>query len=154
MFPASAILSLGDDAEVGQNLFNFWLAENGKSGADQGFILDLGCAKLALGVRIKNAQNRNYRDRGTKKFRLLSSKSSPSGPWKTILEGDLDDIELKKVQPIKQLTFETPAVARFVKFELLEFWGKGGGLQYFAVLTTDDKGGNFNISLERDMYDY
>ena len=128
---------------VGDNKFNFWLAPQEKAGAEQGFTLDLGSAQNAVGVRLKNTHNRQWRDRGTKRFRLLGSSRSSSGPWQTILEAKLKDSRQQKSPPVQKLLFENPLLVRFVKFELLEFWGDGGGLQHFSVLTEGDAGDCF-----------
>ena len=142
-FPASAVFSLGQDMLVGDNKFNFWLAPQEKAGAEQGFTLDLGSAQNAVGVRLKNTHNLQFRDRGTKRFRLLGSSRSSSGPWQTILEAKLKDSRQQKSPPVQKLLFENPLLVRFVKFELLEFWGDGGGLQHFSVLTEGDAGDCF-----------
>ena len=46
---------------------------------------------------------------------------------------DLEDTRHQDPEPLQQLMFDNSAVVRFIKFELLEFYGNGGGLQYFAV---------------------
>ena len=137
-FPASGVFSLADDQVKSRR--NFWLAPEKKAGAEQGFTLDLGCAKKAEGVRLKNTHNRSYRNRGTKRFRLLGSNSSAQGPWQTILEANLEDSRQQRPPPVKKLLFEKALVVRFLKFELLEFWGSGGGLQHLSVLTEKDTG--------------
>ena len=89
---------------------------------------------------MKNTHNRQYGDRSTKKFRLLGSATSADGPWQTLLEANLEDSRKKRPTQIKQLMFKNPQNVRFIKFELIQFWGNGGGLQYFNILTRDDKG--------------
>ena len=146
MFPASSIFELGIEravgkvAKTGKPMYNIWLAPNKKAGAEIGFTIDLGSAKMAEGVRLKNTHNRQYGDRSTKKFRLLGSATSADGPWQTLLEANLEDSRKQRPPPIKQLMFENPQNVRFIKFELLEFLQWGGGLQYFEVLTKDDAG--------------
>ena len=139
-FPASGIFSLADDGTAGHNKFNFWLAPQKKAGPEQGFTLDLGSAQKAVGVQLKNTHNRRFRDRGTKKFRLLGSSRSSEGPWQKILEANLQDSRQQKAPPVIKKFFEKPLIVRFVKFQLIEFWGEGGGLQYFSVLAEDDAG--------------
>ena len=146
MFPVSNIFESGIErevgkvAETGKPMFNIWLAPNKKKGPETGFTLDLGCVKKAEGVRLKNTHNRQYRDRATKKFKLLGSPTSAEGPWQTLLEANLEDSRQQRPPPIKQLMFENPQNVRFIRFELLEFYGMGGGLQYFEVLAKDDAG--------------
>ena len=147
MVPASSIFELGIEqaigkvAKTGRLMFNIWLAPNKRAGPETGFTLDLGCVKKAEGVRLKNTHNRGFRDRSTKKFRLLGSPTSAEGPWQTLLEANLEDSrQQRRPPPIKQLMFENPQNVRFIKFELLEFLQWGGGLQYFEVLAKDDAG--------------
>ena len=52
---------------------------------------------------MKNTHNRQYRDRSTKKFRLLGSPTSAEGPWQTLLEANLEDSRQQRPPPIKQL---------------------------------------------------
>ena len=115
---------------------NFWLAPNKKAGPGQGFTLDLGCLKKVSGIQLKNTRNRMYKNRGTKRFRLLASKSV-SGPWKVILQKTLEDSRKKK-PCLLTIQLVHPQIFRFVKFELLEYWGNGGGLQHFSLLTDDN----------------
>ena len=147
-FPASGIFSLADDGTAGHNKFNFWLAPQKKAGPEQGFTLDLGCAKNVVGVHLKNTHNRGNWDRGTKRFKLLGSTSA-AGPWQTegwqtILESNLEDSRQQRPPPVKKLLFEETLVVRFLMFQLLEFWGEGGGLQHLSVLTEVDAGDFFD----------
>ena len=112
---------------------NYWLAENKKKGSDQGFIMDLGCIRPVQGVRLRNVRNPENLDRSTKKFQLLGSASN-YGPWEELLVANLEDSRPQDPPPVLTLTFDNPSLARFVKFELLDFWGEGGGLQYLEVL--------------------
>ena len=137
-FSANHILSLDVDKKHwprrGHKSANFWLAENGKAGEEQGFIMSLGCNKRVAGVNIRNTQNAYHRDRSTKKFRILGSVAY-DGPWQELLVANLEDSRPQDPPPVQTLTFDKPSLARFVKFELLEFWGtEGGGLQYLQVI--------------------
>ena len=52
-----------------------------------------------------------------------------------VLHQTLNDTRLAE-DPLPLQNFSiTPSEGRFVKFELLTFYGKGGGLQYFAALS-------------------
>ena len=113
---------------------NYWLTEEEKKGEEQGFIMDLGCEKTVQGVSLRNTHNGRHRDRSTKKFRLRGSLNY-NGPWNELLVADLEDSRNQNPPPVQNLTFANSATVRFVKFELLEYWGNGGGLQYFEVLT-------------------
>ena len=154
VFPASNILSLDDDDEwngSGGSPANYWLSEEGKTGEDQGFILYLGCIKTVTGVSLKNTHNAHHHDRSTKKFRILGS-ATENGPWQELLVANDEDMERRRraygpgwlalVQdtPVQQLMFAKPTDVSFIKFELLEYYGHGGGLQYFAIGKASSRG--------------
>ena len=134
IFPATKILSMDDDDNWpgGSTIANYWLAEKGKVGKDQGFIMNLGCSKTVTGVSLKNTRNGFHRDYSTKKFRILGS-TTKNGPWQELLVANLEDSRQQNPPPLQWLMFENSTVVSFIKFELLEFYGEGGGLQYFAV---------------------
>ena len=121
-----------DDKKSDVHTANFWLAEERKVGEEQGFIMNLGCSKTVSSVVLKNTHNGRHRDRSTKKFRILGSTTN-NGPWQELLVANLEDSRQQDPPPLQQLMFANSAVVRFIKFELLEFYGKGGGLQYFAI---------------------
>ena len=136
-FPASNIFSLGNDTydNIGAwtpGKANYWLAEQGKSGKDQGFTLYLGCNKTVVGIMLKNTRDAEDNDGGTKRFRILGSFYE-DGPWHELLKESLEDSRQQEPPPVQQFMIANPVVVSFVKFELLEYWGYIGGLQYFAV---------------------
>ena len=141
VFPASNILTLDDDDEWGsaevpieqRGPANYWLTENRKTGGEQGFVMYLGCRKTVTGVSLRNTHNAWHHDRSTKKFRILGSATN-DGPWQELLVADLEDSRHQNPPPLQQLMFANSAVVSFVKFELLEYYGTGGGLQYLAVI--------------------
>ena len=59
-------------------------------------------------------------------FRLLGAKSE-AGPFTALIESQpLPDS--RQQNPVPALSFTFPsAELRFVRFEVLEFWGRGGG---------------------------
>ena len=94
----------------------------------------LGCTKTVKGVVLRNTHNAGYLDRSTKKFRILGS-SHIDGSWQELLVANLKDSRRQNPTPVQQLKFASPAVVSFIKFEMLEMWGVGGGgLQYFALI--------------------
>ena len=121
---------------------NYWLAENGKTGEDQGFILDLGCALPVWGVNLRNTRNADHNDRSTKKF-LVRGSLRMEGPWKKLLTANLHDSRHQDPPPLQALMFEKSVVVTLVKFELLEYWGAGGGLQYFTMIPSPNQQGLF-----------
>ena len=55
------------------------------------------------------------------------------GTFKELLVASLPDS--RHQNPVPSVNFAFPkASVRFVRFEILDFWGKGGGLQFFEVL--------------------
>ena len=140
VFPASNIFSPDTDSWPGLNRprhggpANYWLTEDNKSGPDQGFVLYLGCSKTIVGVALRNCHNDKHRDRSTKKFRLLGSVHK-EGPWQELLEKRLEDSRRQNPPPMQAFKFANPAEVKFIKFEVLEYWGNGGGLQYFKTMT-------------------
>ena len=70
----------------------------------------------------------------TRKFKILVSRAQ-SGPWTEAL-GDTDLEDARQQQdplPIQQFSFSTSHEIRFIRFQILSFWGTGGGLQYFEL---------------------
>ena len=139
MHPAKHILSLDvderkTDVERQITTSNYWLAETRKAGKDQGFTMDLGCKKTVAGVSLRNTHNGPYRDRSTKKLRILGSAGTSNGPWQELLVANLEDSRQQKPPPVQKLMFAKSSVVSFIKVELLEYYGPiGGGLQYFAI---------------------
>jgi len=141
VFPATNILSLdvdrwvagsGNPDDAANSNANYWLAMQATV-EDQGFIMSLGRSTAVWGVSLRNTHNTYIRDRSTKRFRILGS-ANDSGPWDELLIADLEDSRLQNPPPVQQLIFANPAVVSFIKFELLEYWGSGGGLQYFVPI--------------------
>jgi len=134
IFFVANILSLDVDRRVdaGKTPTNYWLAEDATV-EDQGFIMSLGRSTAVYGVSLRNTHNGFVRDRSTKRFKVLGS-ANENGPWEELLVADLEDSRTQNPPPVQQLLFANPAVVSFIKFELLEYWGKGGGLQYFVPI--------------------
>ena len=136
-FPASSVLILGEeDAEMANSvIYNFWLAENGKT-TGQGFTLKLDdCARLIVGCKIKNTGN----GWATKAFRV-SGAMNKNGPWETLVEDQLVDTSNDKAASLLNFAFEKPVEIQFLKFDLISYWGDlGGGLQYFAAIPATSK---------------
>ena len=134
MFLASNLLTKDNDDSWSKNArhpANYWLTENQKTGERQGFVLNLGCKKTVVGVNLVNTHNAGHRDRSTKKFRILGSDAK-EGPWEELLVADLEDSRRQSPPPLQQLRLTKSADVSFIKFELLKYYGHGGGLQYFA----------------------
>ena len=137
IFLATNILSLDVDRWNDINgeksaAANYWLSEGGTV-EDQGFVMSLGNSSTVWGVSLRNTHNSYHRDRSTKKFKVLGG-TTDNGPWEELLVADLEDSRQQNPPPVQQIMFANPAVVSFIKFELLEYWGYGGGLQYFVPI--------------------
>ena len=64
----------------------------------------------------------------------LSVSKAGSGPWTTVLETTLvDSREQEDPLPLQTLGLGKTVDANFIKFDLLEYYGNGGGLQYLNI---------------------
>ena len=63
----------------------------------------------------------------------FSSDETEDGPWEMVLQKTLDDSR-KQIDPLPLTGFPISSTqGRFVKFELVSYYGHGGGLQYFNI---------------------
>ena len=58
-----------------------------------------------------------------------------SGPWIPVLDTELEDSRQQQdPQPLQLISLKDRNImAQFIQFELLSWWGKGGGLEYFDI---------------------
>ena len=137
-FPASNVLTFGEER---QGRRNYWLAEQGKT-SGQGFVMKLGsCEQTVAGIRIQNTKHPNGPMMGTQKFRIYGSLSD-QGPWgERLLEEEMEAGRRQSGNPPPILTFyfTRPVTVRFLRFELVEFFGVGGGLQYFSPVGKEQR---------------
>ena len=95
-------------------------------------ILDLGCAQEVNTIQLVNIHNGQNRDRSTKEFRV--SFSSDGDDFQELIHTNLDDsMEQDDPLPIQEFYFEAVPANR-LKVEILDFYGNGGGLQYFTAM--------------------
>ena len=121
------------DAYLGQGKLNFWLAEHGKT-RGQGFTIKVDrCARRVQGFQIKNKGKGTDTGFATKGF-LVSGSLDSNGPWKTLIQDELTDTTGGRSAHLLNFTMDKPVKIKFLKFELVSFWGEGGGLQYFAPI--------------------
>ena len=99
------------------------------------FVLDLGCEKFINMLELVNTHSGSHRNRGTKEFKVSVSLYQ-AGPWDQVVFETLEDPR-EQTDPLPVLTFpfssSSEVSARFVKFNLISWYGWGGGLQYFSV---------------------
>ena len=59
---------------------------------------------------------------------------SPNGPWHEVLDESISDSrQQEKPLPVQKFNFDS-MTARFVKFEVVSWYGAGGGLLYFNLM--------------------
>ena len=126
-YPASSVLILGQDGKFSNGIYNWWAAEQGKI-TGQGFTMKVGnCTRGISGFEIKNTVHSDWQTRG---FRVSGSLNE-SGPWQPLVEDELDGSN-----NLVNFTFDKPVGLQFLKFEVLSYSRYGGGLQYFAPIST------------------
>ena len=99
---------------------SFWLGPSNTTGS---FIIDLGFQKQRNVLELVNVK---YGGRATKQFKLFSS-SSYMGPWTALVDG-----EMTQSDSLQTFSFQA-TTDQYYKFEILTYYGNGGGLQYFDV---------------------
>ena len=121
--------SLNEDHSSG----NYWLGPEGKSTAK--FVLKLrpdGGLTTISKISLVNTHNGFARDRSTKEFAVYVDERG--GPMRQVLRETLPDSRQMQ-DPLPLMEFDiNPIEATFVTFQLLSFYGPGGGgLQYFTT---------------------
>ena len=67
-------------------------------------------------------------------FIFCASAVSGNGPWKEVVSETLEDSRQQK-DPLPQQEFPFPTQnGRYVKFEVVSYYGHGGGIQYFNII--------------------
>ena len=94
------------------------------------FILDLGCEKKVKQIEIINAHKDVWDDCSIEEF-LVYTGNDTDGPWDKVVHEVLEDSRDLDTVPLVKFPFEEK-ISRFLKFEMVSFYGEGGGLQYFA----------------------
>lgn len=114
---------------------NFWKPP-GREGPGGILTMDLGCPRLANTLEVVNMHNGDGRETATKKFQV-SVKKEESDEWKEVVKRELWDCrDQEDPLPIVYSYFPLQGI-RFIKFEILEVWGKNrGGLQYLNMSFT------------------
>ena len=112
---------------------NFWQGPDKKPTE---FVLDLGCSQNINTAELVNIHNAGHKDSSTKEFKVFVSQN-PAGPWAEVIHETLEDSRKQK-DPLPVLFFSFPEVkARYIKFNLVDWYGRRGGLQYFALKKYD-----------------
>ena len=130
---------------------NFWLAKEGEV-EGQGFVVRVGNSKRKIvGVEIRNTYNTSKTNWATRTFKLegalLKEPETPAQrseentahwtPDILKLAGEWDELlssTLEEKQTLQTFFFDGATELRYLWFHLLSFYGKGGGLHYFAPI--------------------
>jgi len=95
-------------------------------------------------ITIVNAHNPTWNDRGTKEFKVYLADSE-NGPWTEVVHDILDDNEIynnildEKINateasvPPQYFQLPKPTCGQYVRFQIISWYGNGGGLQYFST---------------------
>jgi len=157
-YPASSVLILGEeDGFLDNGEANFWMAKSHQT-SGQGFTLRLHpCARLIAGCQIKNRGKGRGTGLATKNFKI-SGSTNEDGPWETLVEDQLPYTR-GEAASLLNFTFDKPVEIKFIKFDLISYWGLGGALQFFAAIpatggstaetTTDSAIGTTTIEVAR-----
>ena len=122
-----------EDIMDAQGNYNYWLAESRKKDG-QGFtIKEDNCPRTIAGCYIRNT-GRGAPGTSTKDF-TVSGSLNKDGPWVILAEDHLAYAESKPAT-LRELKFDEAVEVQFLKFDLVSYWGNGGGLQYFAAILT------------------
>ena len=134
--PASSVFILGEpdgnlvNSGSDNGKSNYWLAQIGNPN-DQGFTVRVDyCARTIAGLRMKNSRNRH--GCATDEFKVSASLNE-EGPWETVVDSRLPGTT-HEAPTLLNFTFEQPLKLKYLKFELISYWGKAGALQYFAPI--------------------
>eukprot|EP00091_Calanus_sinicus_P016273 TRINITY_DN3556_c0_g1_i1.p1 TRINITY_DN3556_c0_g1~~TRINITY_DN3556_c0_g1_i1.p1 ORF type:complete len:179 (-),score=21.21 TRINITY_DN3556_c0_g1_i1:76-612(-) len=111
---------------------NYWLTDDGKTGADARLYMAFACSRTIHGFKIKNTRNTIRNSRGTEAFKIFSGTSG-SGPWTEILSNSLPDARNVDPVPTLQFALDSPVTTQYIMFQIESFYAYGGGLQYFST---------------------
>ena len=111
---------------------NYWLARDCEAGFGKGFTLDFGRYRSFNLLQLVNSNNKW---RSTKDFKVYVDVD---GSWVEVINGTLEDGRNLVKLPIQEFSFPT-ITGRFVRFDLMSFYGSGGGLQFFYISNKGNK---------------
>merc|ERR1711915_531155 len=112
---------------------NYWLAPLNSPGQ---FILKFDQPRTVDTITIVNTFNGDvHHNCGTEEFKVYLGETE-NGPWTEVLHDKLDDAR-KTNQNLTSVPAQVfsinPTCGKFVKFEIISWYGEGGGLQYFST---------------------
>merc|ERR1712198_778020 len=118
---------------TGGSYANYWLAPNQMQGE---FVLKFDQSRTVDTITIVNAYNPTWNDRGTNEFKVYLSESE-NGPWTEVLHDNLNDPRNTNATeasvPPRVFNLPNPTCGQYVRFQIISWYGQGGGLQYFST---------------------
>jgi len=112
---------------------NYWIAPNEIQGE---FVLKFDQPRTVDTITIVNAYNFPHYDRGTNEFKVYLADSE-YGPWTEVLHDFLEDPrntnEAEASVPPRFFNLTNPICGQYVRFQIISWYGVGGGLQYFST---------------------
>ncbi len=109
---------------------NYWASRDGHTGP--AFTYELSLAAHVAGFSVRNTGNAHHNDRGTNAFKLLASLDGKD--FREVHSGSLPDARNRFTStPSVKVDLEQPVLAKFVRFDVVSFYGKGPGLHYFKA---------------------
>ena len=129
----NVLIDSEEDSWDAQGNYNYWLAE-GHEKDGQGFTMKVdNCPRKIAGCYIRNT-GRGAANQAAKNF-TVSGSLNKDGPWGILAEDQLA-YSGSKPATLRELKFDKAVEVQFLKFDLVSYWGNGGGLQYFAAILT------------------
>jgi len=112
---------------------NYWLAPNDMQGE---FVLKFDQTRTVDTITIVNTHNPGHNDRGTNEFKVYLADSE-DGPWTEVLHDYLEDPRntnpAEASVPPRVFYLPNPTCGQYVRFQIISWYGEGGGLQYFST---------------------
>ena len=132
-YPAERMYCDSTTESKDSNGYRIWLTKNKHKG--QGFIAQLATSMPVIGIKLRNIYESG--SRSLKKFRvsITNNWQYEIGPFTELLTQELEDSRKQRPPPLQEFKWVHPVMGRFIKFEILEYWGRnGGGLNYFDII--------------------
>ena len=130
----NVLIDSKEDSLDAQGNYNYWLAESRKKDG-QGFTIKVdNCPRKIAGCYIRNT-GRGAANQAAKNF-TVSGSLNKDGPWVILAEDRLAYYSGSKPATLRELKLDEAVEVQFLKFDLVSYWGRGGGLQYFAAILT------------------
>eukprot|EP00912_Choanoflagellata_sp_UC4_P001279 UC4_evm1s800 len=127
-FPAENVLvDTGDDLKSSNA---YWLTKKSKVGTS--FTVKMPEVTIVQQVGLKNTHNGDKGGFGTKLYKIEFSTDGKD--FVEVHTGKLLDVEGKDNIPLVKIQIVGQYSAKYIRFVVVDFYGKGGGLNFFGVI--------------------